>query len=303
MAIEGASAASTSNEHAPWASWRIVTPSYFRAAGLSLLAGRVFDENDKPVWGRPKDPASSRRVLISQRLARRLFPDGNAVGRGVILWKSQSNMPAEIIGVVGDSRERGPVAGAALTVYLPYGEIAVPNEFIVHTSIPPLSLLPAVRSIVSDLNPELPVSDIRSFEDVVSTSVAPQRFTAILLAVFSGFALLLATMGLYSVLSFTVNRRAAEIGLRVALGATNRDIMRMTLRQGFAPALLGIAFGSIGAWWLSRFIATLLFEVKPFDPPTYAVVAALVLLTAAAGSYLPGRRAVKTDPTAALRLE
>ena len=302
MSIEAASA-TRSNTPAPWASWRVVTPNYLHAAGLPLIAGRPLDENDKPVWSRPGEPPPQRRVMISQRLAKRLFPNNDPIGRQVTLWKSQSNLPAEIVGVVADSRERGPAAEDALIVYLPSGANALPDDFVVHTSTPPLSLAPAVRSIVSSLDPDLPVADVRSFEELVSKSVAPQRFTAILLAVFSGFALLLATMGLYSVLSFTVNRRAAEIGLRVALGATSRDIMRMTVGQGLAPALLGIAFGATGAWWLSRFIGTLLYEVKPFDAITYAAVALLVLLTAAAGCYLPGRRAVRTDPTAALRLE
>jgi putative ABC transport system permease protein len=171
----------------------------------------------------------------------------------VILWKGQSGMDAEVIGVVGDSRERGPAAAETLTVYLPYGRIALPGEFVVHTRGNPLALVPAVRSIIAGLDPDLPVADVRSFEDVVRRSIAPQRFNTILLAVFG--------------------------------------------------ALAGIVLGAAAAVWLSRYFAALLFGVQPFDAPTYAAVAALLLATALAACYLPGRRAMRIDPAVALRIE
>jgi putative ABC transport system permease protein len=138
---------------------------------------------------------------------------------------------------------------------------------------------------------------------LISRSVAPRRLNAILLGVFSGLALLLAITGIYGVLSYSMSRRTSEIGLRMALGATARDIMRMTMVQGMQPALLGIGLGAVGSWWLSGYLATLLFEIKPSDFPTYASVAALLLATALAACYLPGRRAMRIDPAVALRIE
>ena len=303
MGIDSAPRSETSGQNAPWAAWRIISPGYFRAVGLPLLRGRIFDEGDKPVWQERGQPVPRRRVMISDRLAKRIFPNEEPVGKYVILWKGQSNLDAEVIGIVGDSRERGPASAPSLMVYLPYGPNALTTEFVVHTRIRPLALAPAVRSIVASLDAGLPVADVRSFEEVVQRSVAPQRFNAILLAVFSGLALLLATMGIYGVLSYSVSRRTPEIGLRMALGASSGNIVRLTIGQGLRPAMLGIALGAIGAWWLSRYVATLLFGVQPFDAVTYAAVVALLLMTAAVACYLPCRRAMRTDPVEALRTE
>ena len=205
---------------APWAAWRFVSPGYFRAVGLRVIRGRAFDENDKPVWTAPGEPAPPRQVVISERLAKRIFLNMDPVGQHAILWKGQGNMDAEVIGVMSDSRERGLASNAGLTVYLPYGRNVLPGEFVVHTRGNPLALVPTVRAIVTSLDPNLPVAGVRSFEEVVQRSVAPQRFNAILLGIFSGLALLLATTGLYGVLSYSMSRRTSEIGLRVALGRT-----------------------------------------------------------------------------------
>jgi predicted lysophospholipase L1 biosynthesis ABC-type transport system permease subunit len=242
-------------------------------------------------------------VVISDRLAKLIFPNQDPVGKHAILWKGQGGMDAEVVGVIGDSHERGLAAATGLTVYLPYGDIALPGEFVLHTRGNPLALLPTVRSIIAGLDPNLPVADVRSLEEVVHRSVAPQRFNAMLLAVFSGLALLLAMTGLYGVLSYSMSRRTSEIGLRVALGASCRSILGMTIGQGMRPVLMGILLGGVGAWWLSRYFGTLLFGVQPFDIPTYATVAALLLATALAACYLPGRRAMRTDPVVALRVE
>jgi putative ABC transport system permease protein len=137
----------------------------------------------------------------------------------------------------------------------------------------------------------------------VNHAVAPQRFNAIVLGVFSGFALLLAMTGLYGVLSYSMSRRTSEIGLRVALGASGRNILGMTIRQGMRPVLLGVALGAIGAFWLSRYMMALLFGIKPFDLQTYFAVAILLLATALLACYLPGRRAMRIDPAVALRIE
>jgi len=292
-----------SSAQPPWAGWRVVTPGYFAAVGLPLVRGRLFDENDKPVWI-PKDvPPYPRRVVLSDRLAKQIFKNEDPIGKQVVLWKSQSGGPAEVVGVVGDSRERGLAENPTLTVYLPYGTNALTSEFVVHTRDNPLAMVPTIRSLVGELDPNLPISDVRSFDQVVSRSVAPQRLNVVLLSIFSVLALLLATTGIYGVLSYSITRRTPEIGLRVALGATRSNILGMTIRQGLRPALIGAFLGAIGAFWLSRYLATLLFGVKPFDAVTYLVVAALLLATAALACYIPGRRAMQTDPATALRIE
>jgi putative ABC transport system permease protein len=242
-------------------------------------------------------------VVIGERLAKLIFPHEDPVDKRVSLWKGQGGPEAEVVGVVGDMRERGLNSDPPLTVYLPYGRNAIPSEFVIHTRGNPLALMAAVRSIVAGLDPDLPIADVRSFEEVVYRSVAPQRFNTVLLGVFSGLALLLATTGIYGVLSYSMSRRTSEIGLRVALGASGRSILRMTIAQGMRPVFAGLALGAVGAWWLSRYFTSLLFGIQPFDAPTYCAVAALLVATALIACYLPGRRAMRIDPAVALRIE
>jgi hypothetical protein len=154
----------------PWAGWRIVSPGYFQAIGLPLLRGRTFDENDKPVWAERGQPAPPRRVVISHRLSKLLFGNEDAVGQRVTLWKGQGGFDAEVIGVVGDSRERGPASDPTLTVYIPYGRNAPVSEFVLHTRGDPLAVVPTVRAIAARLDPNLPLTDVRSFEEVVHRS-------------------------------------------------------------------------------------------------------------------------------------
>jgi putative ABC transport system permease protein len=304
MGITGVSANNSGNQGPPpWAGWRIVSPGYFQAIGLPLLRGRTFDERDKPVWAERGQSAPPRRVVISQRLSKLLFANADAVGKHVALWKGQGNLDAEVIGVVADSRERGPASDPTLTVYLPYGRNALVSEFVLHTRGNPLAVVPTVRAIAARLDPNLPLADVRSFEEVVYRSLSPQRFNVILLTAFGGLALLLAIIGIYGVLAYTMNRRTAEIGLRVALGASRADILGIVLSQGMRPALVGMLLGALGAWWLSRYLETLLFGIKPFDVFTYVTVAALLLATALIACISPGRRAMRIDPAVALRTE
>src|SRR5690242_11364333 len=290
-----------SSAEPPWAGWRIVTPNYFAAVGLPLLRGRGFDENDK--WPTKNETAHLVNVILSHRLVTQIFRDADPIGQRVVLWKGQGGTDAEVVGVVGDSRERGLAESPTLTVYLPYGLSALPTEFVVHTRDNPLALVPTVRSLVGSMDADLPISDVRSFDQVVYRSVAPQRLNVMLLSVFSVLALFLATTGIYGVLSYSTTRRTPEIGLRVALGATRLHILSMIIRQGLRPALAGAMLGALGAFWLSRYLAALLFGVKPFDAITYAGVAALLLATSVAACYIPGRRAMNTDPATALRID
>jgi putative ABC transport system permease protein len=241
--------------------------------------------------------------MLSSALAKLLFANEDPIGKHALLWKGQGGLDAEVVGVVGDSLERGLDHGPALTVYLPYGRIGLPSEFVLQTRGDPMALVPAVRAAITRLDPNLPLGDIRTFDDVLSRSVASQRMSSVVLVTFSGFALLLATLGIYGVLSYSVSRRTSEIGLRMALGATESGILRITVGQGLLPALLGITIGGVVAAWLSRYLKSLLFGIQPFDLSTYAAVSALLLVTAALACFIPGRRAMRTDPAIALRLE
>jgi putative ABC transport system permease protein len=232
-----------------------------------------------------------------------LFPNEDPIGKHALLWKGQNGPEAEVVGVVGDSLERGLDHGPALTVYLPYGRIALPSEFVLETRGDPLAIVPAVRAVIRSFDPSLPMADIRAFDDVVSRSVSSQRINSVVSVTFSGFALLLASLGIYGTLSYSVSRRTSEIGLRMALGASESSILRLTIGQGLVPALVGITIGGAIAFWLSRYLEPLLFGVHPFDLSTYAAVSALLLVTAALACFVPGRRAMRTDPAVALRLE
>jgi putative ABC transport system permease protein len=288
----------------PWAGWRFITPGYLRAVGLPLLHGRNFNETDKPVWTeRGQPPPTHRTVMLSSALARLLFPNEDPIGKQVDLWKGQGGAPAEVVGVAGDSLERGLDKGPALIVYLPYGRIAVPSEFVLETRGDPMAVVPAVRAVVRSLDANLPLDDIRAFDDVVNRSVSSQRMNSVVLGTFSGFALLLASLGIYGVLSYSVRRRTSEIGLRMALGASESSILRTIVGQGLLPVFAGVTIGAAIAVWLSRYLTPLLFGVQPFDLSTYAAVSVLLLVTAAVACFVPGRRAMRTDPAIALRLE
>jgi predicted permease len=280
----------------PWAGWRIVSGDYFRTMGIPILKGRIFNQHDQ--LGKPW------RVIISKRLADRLWPGQDPVGHQALLWKGQSNFPAEIIGVVGNQRERGLDADPTLTVYMPsYGSGPGPVQFAVHTAGNPTALTQSLRSMLKEIDPNLPLSDVQTLDEIVSRSMAPRRFNMFLLSIFAGVALLLALVGIYGVLAYSVGQRTAEIGLRVALGATPRKVLALIVGQGMRPILIGIGVGLAGALALSRFVSSLLFNVKPMDPLTYVVVALLVAAAALLSCYVPALRALRVDPVAALRQE
>jgi hypothetical protein len=268
---------------------------------LSVMQGRIFNATDKPVWAEPGQPEPAHRtVMLSAALARVLFPDQDPIGKHVLLW---NNIDAEVVGIATDSLERGLDRGPALTVYLPYGRSGLPSEFLLEVRGDPMAVIPAVRSVIARLDPSLPVADIRTFDDVIHRSISLQRLNSSILAVFSGLALLLATFGIYSVLSYSVTSRIAEIGVRMALGASASGIVSMTVRQVLRPASLGVAIGAAAAYVLSGVLKSLLFGVPPFDLLTYAAVVALLFAMAVLASWAPARRAARTEPAMALRLE
>ena len=285
-----------SSGHFPWAGWRLVSGEYFHTMGIPLLKGRTFNQHDQ--MGKPW------RVMVSKRLADTLWPGEDPVGRQALLWKGQEGAPAEVIGVVGNQRERGLDADPTLTVYIPsYGSGAGEVQFAIHTAGNPAALTNSLRSILKELDPNLPLSKIQTLDEVVSQSVAPRRFNMFLITIFAAVALLLALVGVYGVLAYSVGRRTAEIGLRIALGATPRSVLTLIVGQGMPPILAGIAIGMAGAIGLSHFVSSLLFNVKPVDPLTYGAVALLVAVAALLSCYVPALRALRVDPVAALRQE
>jgi putative ABC transport system permease protein len=273
-----------------------VTRGYFRTLGVPILAGRDFTEQDEA--GKPW------RVIIANRVAQQLWPGENAVGRQIILWKGQRESVAEVIGVVGDMRDWDLADAPSLAVYIPYyGASMTPLNFIVHTSASPSAIIPTVRSILRELEPTAPVSNIRTLDELVGASVAARRFTMLLLAALASVALLLALAGVYGVLSYSVSRRRTEIGMRMALGASTSSVIKLIMSQGMRPVMIGLVAGVGGAFALSRYMSSLLFGVTPLDAPTYAGVAFILATTAALACYLPARDAMRVDVLTAIREE
>jgi putative ABC transport system permease protein len=243
-------------------------------------------------------------VIISQRVADRLWPGESAVGRRIVLWKGQNENIAEVIGVAGDMRDWDLADTPTLAVYMPYnGAGMTPAHFVVHTTASAAALIPTVRSIMNELTPTTPLSNVHTLDDVVGQSVAARRFTMLLLAALAAVALLLALAGVYGVLSYSVSRRRTEIGMRMALGASTSSVLRLIVSQGMRPVVTGLVVGLTGALALSRYMATLLFGVTALDAPTYAGVALLLTAAAVLACYLPARDAMRVDVLTALREE
>jgi predicted permease len=280
----------------PWATWRVITKDYFRTMGVQVLKGRSFDERDivaKP-W----------RIVVSQRLAEQLWPDQDPVGRQALLWRGQGNRPAEVIGVVGNMRERGISQPPTLAVYFPaYGASLDNMHFVIHTSASVETLTPMLRSLLSNIDPALPLSNVETLEEVVSRSTASRRLTLLLLSAFAATALALALVGIFGVTSYSVSRQTAEIGIRVALGASHDRVLRAIVLQAMKPVVTGIALGLVSALLLSRVIENLLFSTSSRDPMIYAAVAALMTVTAVVACLVPARQALRVDVVAALRAE
>ncbi len=276
------------------ADWRYVTPGFFGAMGISLERGADFTESDRL--------ESPLRVIISHALAERLWPGESPIGRRAVLWMGQ--FTATVVGVVDDMRERGLQTDPTMAVYLPYyGDSWSPVHFVVHATTEPTSLVPTLRSMLAEVDPSLPLSGILTMDQIVTDSVAAERFNAVLLTFFAAIALVLALAGVYGVTVYSVTRRTSEIGVRVALGANPGSVLKQTIWYGMRPALIGIGAGLTCAFGLSRLLSNLLFGIEPSDPVTYAGVVMVLGSAALLSCYLPARRALRVDPVAALRDE
>ena len=281
---------------APEASFRRILPSYFRTLGIRLLDGREFEARD--VSDGP------RVVIISARMARELFPDGDALGTRIKIGPSDSEPWLTIVGVVDDVRNVGLDSAPRLATYEVHAQRPWSTmNVVVRTAGDPISAISAVRAALLAAEPELLVTNITTMQQRISASVAPRRLLMALMATFAGLAVLLAAVGVYGVMSFVVTQRTREMGIRTALGASSGDLVRLVVSRAAGLTAAGLGVGLVAAVWASRLIESLLFEVSGTDPATLAVVSAALLGVALVASYLPARRAGRLDPMAALRGE
>ena len=277
----------------PNADFRRVNHDYFRAMRIPLVKGRYFTEQEVQ--------QTARVAIISSQLARRFFPNEDPIGQRLRI-EFMGREPFEIVGIVGDIRHRGLNIDLYQTLYLPDLRMVWKN-LVIRTSVEPLSLVAAVRKVVSDIDPDQPLSDIKPMEQWVSESVAQPRFRTLLLGIFAFLALTLSVVGIYGVMSFVVVQRTQEIGIRVALGAQTRDVLKLIIGQGIVLTCIGVAVGLIAALGLTRLMSTLLFQVSAKDPLTFGLIVLLLIAVALLACYIPARRATKVDPIVALRSE
>jgi predicted permease len=294
FAIEGRPPAKP-NER-PHATHRVVSHDYFRALGIPLQRGRAFTAGDA---------AGTPGVAIINRTAARVFwPNEDPLGKRIWPDGFPPGTWLTIVGVIGDVRHAALSTEPQPDIYWPYLQTPHPRiDLLIRTTADPLSLVDAVRSEIWAIDKELPVSDVKTMDELLSASVAQPRFYALLLTAFAAVALLLATVGLYGVMSYAVNQRTHEIGIRMALGASPRDVLRLIINQGMRLVLIGIGIGLGGALALTRLMKTLLFGVSATDALTFTVVALLLTFVALLACWIPAWRATKVDPMTALRLE
>lgn len=286
----------------PNAATRLISRHYFSAMGIRLLKGRQFDDRDNE-----RSPAVS---VISEAMARRFWPGQDPIGKRFTPGNGDSPDDwIEVIGVVNDVRQFELTAEPRPQMYLshdqlgePFGVFA-PRFLVVHTEVAPLSLASMVRDSVWAVDKDQPVSAISTMEEILSDSIARQRFSMLLLGIFAALALVLAAVGIYGVMSYSVAQRTHEIGIRLALGAQTSTVLKLALGYGLKLVVLGTLIGLVVSFGLTRLMSTLLFGVSPTDPITFAGISLILISVALLASYIPARRATKVDPMVALRYE
>jgi putative ABC transport system permease protein len=283
----------------PSVGMRIVTPDYFKALRIPLRGGRLFDGHD--------DETGAEVVVINEEAARRYWPGMNPIGQqlhlGVRLAEARSGQKT-IVGVVGDVKKNGLDATPAPEVYLPHKQHAVDSlTIVVRTAGEPAAFVSVARADLANLDRELPISAVRTMDEVVGRSIVERRFMMVLLGTFAAVAILLAAIGVYGVLAYIVSQRTQEIGVRLAIGASPADVVRLFLREGVALAASGLLIGVVSALAAGRVLASLLFGVTTTDPLTFVGVTLALGIAAFCASYLPARRAAAVDPMTALRTD
>jgi putative ABC transport system permease protein len=273
-----------------------ISPNYFQVIGTPLLKGRAFTDADTldtpPV------------IIINNTMAQRLFPNEEAIGKR-IRFSDDPKVPwAEVVGVVGDIKHEGLDAKPFMETYLPFTQSPRPlMAVLIRTTNDPTNLASAARNAVLEVDKDQPVYDLKTMEQRLSESIAPRRLSMVLFTSFGALALLLAAVGVYSVMSYSVHRRTHEMGIRMALGARALDVLKLVVWQGMTLALVGILIGVIAAFALTRLMSGLLYGVSATDPVTFVGVALMLIVIALLACLIPARRATKVDPMIALRYE
>ncbi len=293
--IQGRTA--TANNGPQIAYFNKVSPEYFQALGILIRSGRSFTGSDST--------DAQQVTLINEMFQRRFFPGEDPIGKLLNLGSEQEPDWYQIVGVVGDVKYNGVADDVQPALYLPAQQTAMWGiSLVIKTDVAdPLSVTAAVRNEIRKLDPDLPVTQVATMEQRLSKAISQPRFRTNLIALFAVVALILACVGIYGVISYSVSQRTHEIGIRMALGARTGDVLRMVVRQAIGLAVIGVALGLAASYALTSLMSTLLFGVKPTDPPTFIATAVLLGITALVASYLPARRATKINPLVALRYE
>jgi putative ABC transport system permease protein len=272
-----------------------VTPDYFKAMGIPLRQGRLFDDHDR------KD--ATRVIVINEAMAQRLFPDEDPIGKRITFGSKNPDW-YEIVGIVGDTKQYGLDQATTLQTYEPFTQQTFPYmTLVVRTTGDPASFTPAIRGQVLSIDKDQPISGVQTLDHLLSTSIAQQQFSMLLLGIFAVVALVLAAVGIYGVLSYAVTQRTHEIGIRMALGAGRRDVLRLVVGHGMLLTLIGVVAGLAAAFALTRLMTTMLYGVSATDPLTFGVIALLLVTIALVACWIPARRATRVDPMIALRYE
>ena len=295
FSIEGRVATSETDDFV--ADRRMISPDYFKALGIPLLKGRAFTDRD--------DQTSPGVVVVSDSWARRFLPNEDPIDKRIKLGGRDSTRPwLSIVGIAGDVRDTALESNARPCVYIPYPQFPSSGMTLaVRAAFDPKLLISAIRDEVWAVDKEQPITDLKTMDQYVAESVSPRRFNAMLLAIFAGLALVLASVGIYGVMAYSVTQRTHEIGIRVALGAQSSHVIRLVVGRGMALVLSGVAIGLAGALALTRVMTSLLYGVSATDPLTFGVVSGVLVAVALLANYIPARRATRIDPMVALRYE
>jgi putative ABC transport system permease protein len=280
----------------PWAGFAWVTPNYFRAMGIPLVKGRDFSDRD--------DEDAPKVMIINKKMAKQHWPNGDAIGQRLKIRYGTGTFVSEIVGVVGNIKHLGLDQEVQAEMYFPMYEL--PEYFmylVVRTKTNPMMLARVIQNEVAAIDKDQPVANIKTMENIFSNSIAPRRFSMLLISIFAAIALILSVAGIYSVISYSVAQRKHELGIRMALGANMKDIVKLILGQGFKLVVIGTVIGLAGAFALTRLLQSMLFQVSTTDPLIFSAISILLICIALLASYIPARRATKVDPMIALRHE
>jgi len=299
----------TSFEETPHVQYRPVAGDYFKTMGIRLLQGRLLNDHDQA--------NTALSVVVNQKLAQKFWPEQDPIGKVVLLSPPENPIPANllprgyhvprftVVGVVADAHygslnaDAVPVAYASIRQH----DYTTGGSFVVRTDGDPRALTPSVRSALAQIDKGLPMADVYTMEEIMYSSVAQPRLEAVLLGLFGGLAMVLAAVGIYGVMSYSVSERTSEIGIRMALGASPASILRMVCKQGLMLTGIGLAAGLGLALGLTRLMSKLLFGVSPTDPVTFVIIAVMLAIVALLACWVPARRATSVDPLVALRYE